>query len=124
MGVIYNAAIKIGKVCSPKWYRFTPKPTITPSLSDKPIKTLQPSYSHTPSNTPSVSPSPTPTPSISYTLSSTPSSTPEPSQSLSRCPSNTPTPSATPPHSAVPTKPVKDGFWGLLLRLLKKLFSK
>ena len=122
MGVIYNAAIKIGKACKPKWYRYTPKPTTTPSLSVTQSKTPEPSSTNHTSSTPSISPSPSPTPSISYSLSSTPVYTPTPSQSVSRYPSNTPTPSVTPSNSVKPGRH-KKSFIEKLLEWLKSIFS-
>ena len=95
MGVIYNAAIKIGKACRPKWYRFTPQPTTTPSLSVTPSQTPLPpnaTYpSSTPISTPSISQSPPTTPSASRDTTPIPSNTPLPTPSTSGYPSTTPT---------------------------------
>ena len=111
MGVIYNAAIKIGKACKPKWYRYTPKPT-------QPHETPQP----TPTSTPSISKSITPTPSISRSTTPPPSSTPNPPQTTPGLPINTPTPSVSVSHSP-PPKRQKKSFLEKLLDWLKSLFS-
>ncbi len=70
MGVIYKAAVKIGKACKPTWHRYTPSPTTTPTHSETP-KT-------TPTSTPSISPSITPTPSIQPSPTPSASITPTP----------------------------------------------
>ena len=115
MGVIYKAAVKIGKACKPTWHRFTPSPTTTPIPSETP-KT-------TPTSTPSISQSTTPTPSISH--STTYSPTPTPSEEIN--PVIIPTPLPTPSISRTPSidKPIKKkkSFWDILISFFTSLFK-
>jgi len=124
MGVIYNAAIKIGKACRPKWYRFTPEPTTTPSLSVLPSQTPLPPHatrpSSTPISTPSISSSITTTPSATRDTTPIPSNTPLPTPSASGYPSPTPPASIPVPDSSGKRK---RSFLEKLLDWIKSIFG-
>ena len=83
MGVVYNAVVKISKVCTGGkrvWHKFN-APSVTPSLSAIP-STPSTSISATPSSSlivPSVTPSTTPSEEVPVVIIPTPFPSPTPS---------------------------------------------